>query len=73
MPDEAERRTLLVQVLQKGADGLKIQLSRADIDRIVKATPGYSASDLRALCQEAAMMPLRLVFNVVLNGRIDNH
>ncbi|RID61355.1 hypothetical protein BRARA_E00511 [Brassica rapa] len=34
-------------------------LSGGDIDKIVKETEGYSGSDLQALCEEAAMMPIR--------------
>ncbi|KAG7570575.1 P-loop containing nucleoside triphosphate hydrolase [Arabidopsis thaliana x Arabidopsis arenosa] len=34
-------------------------LSDGDIDKIVKETEGYSGSDLQALCEEAAMMPIR--------------
>ncbi|KAJ4892379.1 AAA-type ATPase family protein [Raphanus sativus] len=34
-------------------------LSGGDIDKIVRETEGYSGSDLQALCEEAAMMPIR--------------
>ncbi|KAJ4904289.1 AAA-type ATPase family protein [Raphanus sativus] len=34
-------------------------LSGGDIDKIVSETEGYSGSDLQALCEEAAMMPIR--------------
>ncbi|CAA7050727.1 unnamed protein product [Microthlaspi erraticum] len=34
-------------------------LSGGDIDNIVRETEGYSGSDLQALCEEAAMMPIR--------------
>ncbi|KAJ0258617.1 AAA-type ATPase family protein [Hirschfeldia incana] len=34
-------------------------LSDGDIDKIVRETEGYSGSDLQALCEEAAMMPIR--------------
>ncbi|CAH8386857.1 unnamed protein product [Eruca vesicaria subsp. sativa] len=34
-------------------------LSSGDIDKIVRETEGYSGSDLQALCEEAAMMPIR--------------
>ncbi|CAG9463251.1 unnamed protein product [Pedinophyceae sp. YPF-701] len=35
------------------------QLSDKDLKRLVKATDGYSGSDVNALCKEAAMGPLR--------------
>eukprot|EP01018_Ginkgo_biloba_P017947 Gb_17301 [translate_table: standard] len=31
----------------------------ADLERLVRETDGYSGSDLQALCEEAAMMPIR--------------
>ncbi|CAI5981183.1 unnamed protein product [Closterium sp. NIES-64] len=61
LPDAAARSALL-RHLTRGRD---FALSDADMQRIVSLTQGYSASDLKALCQEAAMGPIR-----ELGGRI---
>ncbi|KAG2441613.1 hypothetical protein HXX76_003233 [Chlamydomonas incerta] len=55
LPDAAGRLAVLSHLLQ----GQPHRLSRGDLDVIVRATSGYSASDLAALCKEAAMAPLR--------------
>ncbi|XP_043716893.1 spastin [Telopea speciosissima] len=55
LPDENVRRLLLKNIL-KGRD---FSLPGGDLERLVKETEGYSGSDLRALCEEAAMMPIR--------------
>ena len=54
LPDEEGRAAVLKHLL-KG----QVSLSQMDMAKIVKATPGYSASDLTALCKEAAMGPIR--------------
>ncbi|PNH11007.1 Spastin [Tetrabaena socialis] len=55
LPDASGRMAVLVHLLK----GQAHRLNRADLDIIVRATAGYSASDLAALCKEAAMAPLR--------------
>ncbi|XP_078161953.1 AAA-type ATPase family protein isoform X2 [Carex rostrata] len=55
LPD-ATLRKILFQSQLKGQSN---SLSGSDMDRLVAETDGYSGSDLRALCEEAAMMPLR--------------
>ncbi|CAA7403645.1 unnamed protein product [Spirodela intermedia] len=54
-PDEKVRTVLLKNQL-KGRD---FSLPGNDLQRLVRETEGYSGSDLQALCEEAAMMPLR--------------
>lgn len=39
--------------------GQASKLKSGDIDRVVHNTDGYSGSDIRALCREAAMVPIR--------------
>ncbi|XP_038977583.1 spastin-like isoform X1 [Phoenix dactylifera] len=55
LPDENIRRLLLKNQLK----GQAFSLPSGDLERLVKETEGYSGSDLQALCEEAAMMPIR--------------
>ncbi|TKY65589.1 Spastin protein [Spatholobus suberectus] len=52
---ENARKLLLKQKLKDQA----FSLPSGDLERLVKETEGYSGSDLQALCEEAAMMPIR--------------
>ncbi|XP_057753417.1 uncharacterized protein LOC130973060 isoform X1 [Arachis stenosperma] len=55
LPDENVRRLLLKHKLK----GQAFSLPSRDLEKLVKETEGYSGSDLQALCEEAAMMPIR--------------
>ncbi|XP_054783530.1 uncharacterized protein LOC129290684 [Prosopis cineraria] len=55
LPDANVRRLLLKHKLK----GQAFSLPSGDLERLVKDTEGYSGSDLQALCEEAAMMPIR--------------
>ncbi|PPS15479.1 hypothetical protein GOBAR_AA05098 [Gossypium barbadense] len=55
LPDENVRRLLLKHKLK----GQEFSLPGWDLERLVRETEGYSGSDLQALCEEAAMMPIR--------------
>ncbi|XP_030930431.1 spastin isoform X2 [Quercus lobata] len=55
LPDENVRRLLLKNKLK----GQAFSLPSGDIERLARVTEGYSGSDLQALCEEAAMMPIR--------------
>lgn len=55
LPDLATRRSLLHNLLK----GRAFSLPAKDVERLAKETDGYSGSDLYALCQEAALMPIR--------------
>lgn len=55
LPDDAARRSLITAMLQ----GQPSCLKAGDIERVVRTTDGYSGSDIRALCREAAMVPIR--------------
>ncbi|PON37784.1 Spastin [Trema orientale] len=55
LPDEALRRLLLGHKLK----GQAFSLPNGDLDRLARETEGYSGSDLQALCEEAALMPIR--------------
>ncbi|KAJ1437215.1 P-loop containing nucleoside triphosphate hydrolase protein [Ochromonadaceae sp. CCMP2298] len=55
LPDEDSRRQLLTMLLSDIAH----ELQQTDTDALVDKTQGYSGADIRALCQEAAMGPVR--------------
>ncbi|XP_021756225.1 spastin-like [Chenopodium quinoa] len=55
LPDQNVRRLILNQKLK----GQAFSLPGQDLERLVRETEGYSGSDLQALCEEAAMMPIR--------------
>ncbi|KAL6494059.1 hypothetical protein OROGR_031968 [Orobanche gracilis] len=55
LPDRNARRLLLKHKLKGNA----FSLPDTELERLVAETDGYSGSDLQALCEEAAMMPIR--------------
>ncbi|WJX20870.1 microtubule-severing ATPase [Trifolium repens] len=55
LPNENVRKLLLKHKLK----GQAFSLPNRDLEMLVKETEGYSGSDLQALCEEAAMMPIR--------------
>lgn len=65
LPDENVRRLLLKHKLK----GQAFSLPGEDLERLVKETEGYSGSDLQALCEEAAMMPIRELGTSILTIR----
>ncbi|RYR15027.1 hypothetical protein Ahy_B04g071763 isoform C [Arachis hypogaea] len=65
LPDENVRRLLLKHKLK----GQAFSLPNRDLEKLVKETEGYSGSDLQALCEEAAMMPIRELGSNILTVR----
>lgn len=55
LPDNESRLSIINNLFARQSHKLK----KGDIKKLVTATEGYSASDLTALCKEAAMVPLR--------------
>ncbi|KAF3439958.1 hypothetical protein FNV43_RR18236 [Rhamnella rubrinervis] len=55
LPDATVRKLLLRHRLK----GQAYSLPSDDLERLARETEGYSGSDLQALCEEAAMMPIR--------------
>jgi spastin len=51
--------------------GVRHALSRRDFERIVASTEGYSASDLTALCREAALGPVRELGAAIASVPVD--
>jgi len=67
LPDETIRASLVQSLLSKQRNSL----SNAEIRDIVLRTDGYSASDITAVCKEAAMGPLREL-HISRLAKIDN-
>ena len=57
LPDEAGREQLIRRLLNESDHSLSTQ----DLNRLVLATKGFSGADIRALCTEAAMGPVRSI------------
>lgn len=55
LPIESDRRVLLNVMLRKNNH----ELTNQDIDHLARATEGFSGADLKALCTDAAMGPIR--------------
>jgi SpoVK/Ycf46/Vps4 family AAA+-type ATPase len=55
LPDSISRKDLIYTLLKEE----KHDLTSLDIEELVRKTDGFSGADLRALCTEAAMGPLR--------------
>ncbi len=66
LPDTKARRALIGNMLR----GQPAKLSSADLARIVQATEGYSGSDIRALCREAAMVSIRFAVLSVITRQL---
>lgn len=47
-------------------------MSKQDLVRIVRSTTGYSASDLTALCREAALGPVRELGAAIASASLDS-
>lgn len=58
MPDEATRKELLKSYLSLHA----CQLEEKDFDVCAQNTEGYNCADIKLLCKEAAMKPVRSIF-----------
>ena len=63
MPDEATRKRLLKSYLSLHA----FQLEETDFDTCAQKTEGYNCADIKLLCKEAAMKPVRSIFKQLEN------
>ena len=59
----------LPSVICSGTSGIELR-SSLDYEALSRATEGYSGSDVHVVCKEAAMRPLRKVFEV-LEGNVN--
>lgn len=59
LPCQAARKTLIGSLLEKAK--IAVKMTDEDIQQIAQQTEGYSGADLKALCQDAAMGPIREV------------
>ena len=65
LPNKTGRREFLKSIIKKETEvGNKYELNEEEIDAIVEKTKGYSGADLRNLCAEAALNPLRGVLDI---------
>lgn len=55
LPDVSTRQALILHLLASQ----KFSISTKEIKAIANATEGYSGSDLKALCKDAALGPIR--------------
>ncbi|KAK1948324.1 Spastin [Phytophthora citrophthora] len=68
LPDSSSREGLVLHLL----GSQKFSLSSKDIKNIVKATEGYSGSDLKAVCKDAALGPIRELGAKVANVKAED-
>ena len=59
LPCQAARKTLIGSLLEK--EDVRHIMTDEDIRQIAQQTEGYSGADLKALCRDAAMGPIREV------------
>ena len=57
LPVEVDRATLLHVLLEKNNH----RLTDSDVAKLAKETEGYSGADLKSLCTDAAMGPIRML------------
>lgn len=61
LPDYESRLSLVRHLLQSQKHNIR------DLSGLIEATEGFSASDLTALCREAAMGPIRDLGQDIIN------
>lgn len=70
LPDESSRRELVHNLMSKG--NFVHQIQDEDLNEIARLTEGYSGADLKGLCREAAMGPLRSAKSMLSNIAVDD-
>ncbi|CAI5711687.1 unnamed protein product [Hyaloperonospora brassicae] len=69
LPDASSREGLFRHLLQGSH---KFSLSSREIKHIVKSTEGYSGSDLKAVCKDAALGPIRELGAKVASVKVED-
>jgi SpoVK/Ycf46/Vps4 family AAA+-type ATPase len=67
LPTESDRRILLHVMLKDN----KHKLTEAQIESLAKDTEGFSGADLKALCTDASMGPLRQLGPMAMSVEVD--
>ena len=68
LPDESDRSCLLQVLMKTNANTLKQQ----DISKVASESKGYSGADLKALCADAAMGPIRQLGRKALDTAVQD-
>jgi len=73
LPNFSARMSFMKRVMDKEgeSEGNRISLSEQDLSELVVLTKGYSGADLKMLCQEAAMIPIRELSLNLMNIKAD--
>lgn len=73
LPNAEAREELIKTIItNEQAKGNVIALNQTDIDQLVQLTKGYSGADMKNLCAEASMMPIRSCMEDISKVQIEN-
>jgi len=69
LPDFKARRRMFEMNLPNGLldSNNNVVVEGLDYDNLAEITEGYSGSDIKLVCKEAAMIPVRKIFNILEN------
>ncbi|ORX54168.1 AAA-domain-containing protein [Piromyces finnis] len=69
LPDfEARKRMFEINLPNGSVDNNNnVVVEGLDYDKLAEITEGYSGSDIKLVCKEAAMIPVRKIFNILEN------
>lgn len=71
LPDAGGRKEFFKKVTSKN-DNVRWSLRAADFDTLARRTEGFSGADIKALCRETSLMPLRELGTKVSQVRISD-